>query len=65
MAQKTRKWTCGENESCSDYNLILFDIVAGTAGFNGFDCTWKQYHIKTEDWEKFEKKLVWNLLTGY
>jgi hypothetical protein len=26
LAQKLRGWTCGEYESCSDHNLIRFDI---------------------------------------
>jgi len=65
LAQKTRRWMCGENERCSDHNLIWFDIEAGTTGCNAFDHTRKLYHIKTEDWGKFENKLVSNLLKGF
>jgi len=32
LAQNTRRWTCGQEESCSDHKLILFDIEAGTSG---------------------------------
>jgi len=56
LAQKLRGWTCGENESCSDHNLIRFDIETGPKGCNTFDRSWKRYHIKTEDWGKFENK---------
>ena len=48
-AQKIRRWACGGNKSCSDHNLIRFDIEAGTMGCNAFDHTRKQYHIKPED----------------
>jgi hypothetical protein len=34
--------------------MILFDIEAETTGCNAFDHTRKRYHIKTEDWGKFE-----------
>ena len=65
LAQKLRGWTCGENESCSDNNLIRFDIETGTTGCNTVDLSWKGYHIKTEDWEKFENKLASKLLAGF
>ena len=65
LVQKTRRWTCGENESCSDHNLIRFDIEAGTTGCNASDHTRKRYYIKAQDWEKFENKLASNLLTGF
>jgi len=62
MAQNTRKWTCGEEESCSDHKLILFDIEARTSGCNTINHAGTRYQIKTEDWGKFEVKLVSNLL---
>jgi hypothetical protein len=65
LAQKLRGWTCGENESCSDHNLMRFDTETGTKGGNAVDLSWKRYHIKTEDWGKFQKKLTSNLLTGF
>ena len=65
LAQKTRRWNCGGNESCSDHNLMRFDIEAVTTGSNGTIHTRKRYHIKTEDWGIFENKLVTNLLTGF
>ena len=30
LAQNTKSWTCGEEESSSDHKLILFDIEPGT-----------------------------------
>jgi hypothetical protein len=65
LAQNLRGWMCGENESYSDHNLIRFDIETGTKGGNAVDLSWKRYHIKREDWEKFENKLNSNLLTGF
>jgi hypothetical protein len=56
---------CVENESCSDNNLIRFDIETGTKICNAVDLSWKRYHIKTEDWGKFSNKLAPNLLTGF
>jgi hypothetical protein len=65
LAQRIRRWTCGGNGSCSDHNLILFDIETGTQGSNAVDHTWKRYHIKTEDWGKFAYKLASNLLLEF
>jgi hypothetical protein len=65
LAQKLRGWTCGENESCSEHNVIRFDIETGTTICNAADLSWKRYHIKTEDWGKFENELASNLLTGF
>jgi hypothetical protein len=65
LAQKLRGWTCGENESCSDHNLIRFDIETETTNCHAGDLSWKRYHIKTEDWVKFENKLSSNLLTVF
>jgi hypothetical protein len=56
---------CGEEESCSDHKLILFDIEAGTSGCNAINHAGTLYQIKTEDWEKFEVKLVSNLLSRF
>jgi hypothetical protein len=65
LAQNTRSWTCGEEESCSDHKLILFDIEPGTSCYNAFTYIRKRYQIKTEDWGNFEKNLVSNLLSRF
>jgi len=36
LAQKTRRWTRGEGESCTDHKLIIFDIETGTLSCNTF-----------------------------
>jgi len=56
---------CGEEESCSDHKLILFDIEGGTSCCNVFNHAQKRYQIKTDDWGKFENKLVSNLLLRF
>jgi len=65
LTQNTRRWTCGQEESCSDHKLILFDIEAGTSGCNVFNNAGTRYQIKTEDWGKFENKLISNLLSRF
>ena len=65
LAQNTRRWTCGEEESCSDHKLILFDIEGGTSDCNTFNHARKRYLIKAEDWGKFENKLVTNMLSSF
>jgi len=37
LAQNTRKWSCREEESCSDHKLMLFDTEAGTSACNVFN----------------------------
>ena len=65
LAQRIRRWTCGGNESCSDHNLIGFDTETGKAGGNTVGHARKRYHIKAEDWGKFETNLASNLLTEF
>jgi hypothetical protein len=65
LAENTGRWTCGEEESCSDHKLILFDVEAGSSGCNAINHAGKRYLIKTEDLEKSEDKLVSNLLSRF
>ena len=65
LAQNTRRWTCREEEISSDHKLILFDIEAGTSDCNVFNHAGTRYQIKTEDWGKFENKLVSNFLSRF
>jgi hypothetical protein len=65
LAKNTRRWTCGEEESCSDHKLILFDIEGGTLDCNTFIHARKLYLIKAEDWHQFENKLVTNMLSSF
>ena len=65
LTQNTRRGTCGQEESCSDHKLILFDTEAGTSGCNVFNHAGTRYQIKTEDWGKLENKLISNLLSRF
>jgi hypothetical protein len=57
LAQNTGRWTCGEEESCSDHKLILFDSEAGTSGCNAINHAGTRYKIK----KKIAKTLRTNL----
>ena len=37
LAQNTKKWSCREEESCSDHKLMLFNTEAGTPACNVFN----------------------------
>jgi hypothetical protein len=64
LAQNIRRWTCGEEESCSDHKIILFDIEGGISSANTFNHTQKQYLTKAADWGKFAN-LVSNMQSGF
>jgi hypothetical protein len=49
LARNIRRWTCGEEESCSDHKIILFDIEGGISGVNTFNHTRKRYLTKAAD----------------
>ena len=56
---------CGQEESCSDHELILFDIEAGTSGCNVVNYARTRYQTKHGDWGKSENKLLSNLLSQF
>jgi hypothetical protein len=65
LARKTSGWTCGEEESCADHNIVFFNIEAEKSGGNAIYYPGKRYHTKTEDWEKFVNKLATSLLSNF
>mgnify|MGYP003623280371 CR=1 FL=1 len=65
LAKKIRNWSCGLEESCSDHNLIRFNIGSSNL-FNEVPRYFRsRYLIKTEDFEKFGDKLTSNLKSTF
>jgi hypothetical protein len=58
LAQKTRGWTCGEEESCADHKIIFFDIESMAVDGNATHHLWKRYNTKADNWGTFVNKLV-------
>jgi hypothetical protein len=48
LAQNIRRWTCGEEESCSDHKLIFFDIEDGL-----------KFEEETSEMLHLERGFVW------
>ena len=65
LPHKIRVWTCGEEESCADHKIILFDIEAIQVGCNAKHYSGKRYFTGTEDWGPFVDKLATNLLANF
>ena len=62
LAQKIRGWTCGEEVSCADHNIIFFwnwfmGKCKRTKQYNT-----KRYIMKAEKWEPFTHNLAKNLI---
>lgn len=65
LAQKTRRWTCGEEESCSDHKIIFFDIEVMDDGGNATQHFRKRYNTKVDNWGTFVHNLALNLVTNF
>jgi hypothetical protein len=50
LAQNTRGWSCGEEESCSNHKLISFRIELGEGRGNVTQCPGKRYYINAHKW---------------
>jgi len=50
QAQKTRGWTCGEEESCADRKIIFFDIESMEVGGKAIHYLGKRNITKAERW---------------
>jgi len=51
LGQNNRRWTWGQEESCSDHKLIIFGIEAGTSRCNVFNHAGTRYQIKKDNGE--------------
>jgi len=65
LAQNTRRWTCGEEESCADHKIIFFDIES--TGVEGNDTHYyrKRYKTKADNWGTFDHNLVQNIVKNF
>jgi len=57
-----RRWTCEEEESCADNNIICFDIESRGIEENAKEFVWKRYNTNVENWCTFERNLDKNLI---
>jgi hypothetical protein len=62
LAQKTRRWTFGEEESCADHKIIFFDIETISNEGNATHHFRKCYNTKGDNWGTFVHNLVQNLV---
>ena len=65
LVHKIRGWTCGEEDSCADHKIMLFDTEAIQVGCNAKHYPGKRYFTRTEDWGPFVDKLATNLLANF
>jgi hypothetical protein len=65
LAQKTRGWTCGEEESCADHKIVFFEIESTKVSEIATCYPGKRYLTKTDKWGTFVNKLAKNLLGNF
>jgi ribonuclease HI len=65
LAKKIRNWTCGDELSCSDHNIILFEIDTGEHSNSAKLYTAKRYNTKAEKWGAFTLALATSLKEEY
>jgi len=65
LAQKTRRQTCGEEESCTDHKIIFFDIESMDIEANATHHLRKRYNSKVDNWGTFVYNLTQNLVTKF
>ena len=49
LTQNTKRWTCGEEESCADHKIICFDIESRDPGIYDQHFIWKRYNTKVDN----------------
>ena len=64
LAQKARRWTCGEEESCADHK-VFFDIESMDVEGNATHHLRKRYNTKIDNWGNFVYNLTQNLVTKF
>jgi hypothetical protein len=50
LAQNIRGWTCGEEESCADHKILLFDMETMVADGNSTHLPRKRYLTNADNW---------------
>jgi hypothetical protein len=58
LAKKIRGWMCGEEVSCADHNVILFEIDSWAKGIKTTQHKAKHYLTKAENWGTFTQNLT-------
>ena len=65
LAQNTKRWTCGEEESCVDHKRIFFDIESTGDVGNTTQYFRKQYKPKIDNWGTFDYNLAQNMVKNF
>jgi len=55
-------WKCGEEESCSDHNIVNFKIASASNVQDRMTFTGVRYITKQEDYKKFDTNLAENFI---
>lgn len=65
LSQHTRRWTCGEEESCADHKTIFFDVESMSGGGNITHYFRKRYNTKGANWGSFDLRLAESLVKNF
>jgi hypothetical protein len=58
-------WTCGEEESCSDHNIVNFKIASVNNGKGKMNYMGVRYITNQEGYKKFDNNLVANFISTF
>jgi hypothetical protein len=58
-------WTCGEEESCSDHNIVNFKIASVNNGKGKMNYTGVRYITNKEDYKTFDTTLASNFISTF
>ena len=58
-------WTCGEEESCSDHNIVNFKIASVYNGKGKMNYTGVRYITNKEDYKTFDTTLASNFISTF
>ena len=58
-------WVCGEEESCSDHNIVNFKITSINNGKGNMNHMGVRYITNQEDYKKFDTSLATNFISTY
>ena len=65
LIRNVTDWTCGEEESCSDHNLVNFKIASVSNVQDRTTFTGVRYITKQEDYKKFDTNLAANFISTF
>jgi hypothetical protein len=58
-------WACGEEESCSDHNIVSFKIASVNNGKGKMNYMGVRYITNQEDYKKFDTNLAANFISTF